>query len=627
LKICLVCAEHSPYGGIGAALRRQAEVLGSRHEVERIEAPEPSEELQRTSFAGPDHLRSAAVLEAIERVYPDRGPDLVEVCDYRALGLVALQARQAGHELLRQTTFAVRVSSPAEMIALHDHRSGEPWETRVGELEREQFRLSDLLFWPGGDVLELYRSYYRDVRLPVAVEVPRAFPAPSEPPPVSPRGAEEPLRILYAGRLQQIKGVLDLVDACLRLPRDDWELTLIGADTATAPFSRSIQMTIEAMCGGDPRVRIEAALPREELQVRFSQYHLLVMPSRLEFFGNVGVEAMRAGVPVLATPVGALTANVQPGVNGWLAEDVGAVGLGKALLRLIEDPGEVERVRLSGEVFASFRRLTDPEKVLAAYENLPAPRPAAPPTPPSGAEPLVTAVVPYYRAHRYIREAVESLLRQSHRNLEVLIVNDGSFAAEDAILDELAGDRRVKVVTQLNRGDLAARTLGIRLARGDYLLMFDADNTLDPTFVSRALTMLAADPELAYATSWLRFTDQEGEDLPDILGYAPLGNAVLEEDEENWDGDMAAVFPRRVLEQMDPPFAELAPMQGDWQLYRRLRERGSYGAVIPECLVRYRVHPESLLRSHDEELHRRSWEEGRDVRKLERTRWTAEVPG
>jgi glycosyltransferase involved in cell wall biosynthesis len=625
LKICIVSSEHSSYGGIGAALRRQAKVLETRHEVVLIEAPEPSEDLRRTSFAGPDHLSSAAVLEAIERAYPDRGPDLLEVCDYRALGLVPLQARKAGHQLLRGTTVAVRVSSPAEMVALHDRRSWEPWETRVGELEREQFRLADLLFWPGGDILEVYRRYYRDVPLPVPIEVPRAYPSPSGPPRVAPRRPGEPLRILYAGRLQRIKGVLDLVDACLRLPGDDWELSLIGADTQTAPYGRSMQMTIEAMCAEDPRVRIEEALPRGELQERFSRHDLLVMPSRLEFFGNVGVEAMRAGLPVLATPVGALTANVQPGVNGWLAEGVGARALGEALRRLLEDREEVERVRLSGEVFRSFGQLTDPDRALAAYEDLPAPRTAAAAAP-AAAEPPVTAVVPYYRGHRYVREAVESLLRQTHRNLEVLIVNDGSFEEEDAVLDELAVGPRVQVVAQLNRGDLAARTLGIRLAAGEYLLMCDADNVLEPTFVSRALAMLEADPRLAYATSWLRFTGEQGEDLPDILGYAPLGNAVLEEDEENWDGDMTALFPRRVLEQMDPPFDELGPLQGDWQLYRRLREKGAYGAVIPERLVRYRVHPESLLRGLDEDLHRRTWQEGRDLRKLEKTRWTAELP-
>jgi glycosyltransferase involved in cell wall biosynthesis len=624
MKICIVSAEHSPFGGIGEALRRQAAVLASKHEVTLIDSIEPGEDLRRTSFAGPDHLRSAAALEAIERAYPGEGPDLLEVCDYRALGLVPLQARQAGHELLRGTTVAVRGSSPAELIALQDGRSMDPWERRVADLEREQFRLADLLFWAGGDILDLYRRYYRDVRLPQAMQVPRAFPPPPHPPQPLPREPGEPLRILYAGRLQRVKGVLELVDACLRLPHDDWKLTLIGADTTTGPFSRSMQMTLEAMCGGDSRVRIEEAVPREELHREFSRHHLLVVPSNLEFFGNVAVEAMAAGLPVLATPVGGMTGYVAPGVNGWLADDVGAVALGKALSALLDDPEEVERVRLSGEVFASFRDLTDPARALAAYEDLPL-RPADPrPSPPSE-EPLVTAVIPYYRGHRYVRAAVESLLAQSHRNLEVLIVNDGSFAVEDEVLDELAQDPRVRVVTQLNRSDLAARTLGIRLAEGEYLLMFDADNVLEPDFVSRALAVLRADPELAYVTPWLRFIDPEGEDLPDPVGYAPLGNAVLRDDEENWDGDTTALFPRRLLVELDPAFPELGPMHGDWYLYRRLREDGKFGAVIPERLVRYRVHPESMLKVHNEALHRHSWEEGRDLRRLERTRWTAEV--
>lgn len=630
MRVCLVSSEHSPHGGIGHALRRQAEVLASRHELAFIERPQPTGEVATISFASEDHQCSAAVLQRIEAAYAGGpGPEYLEVCDYRALGLVPLQARAAGHPLLRDTTIAVRVSSTAELLALHDGRSALPAERRVAQLEREQFRLADLLLWPGGDILEVYRRFYGGDLLPPAVRIGRTFAVPQSPPHLPPLDPAAPLRVLYAGRLQRLKGVLDLVEACLRLPCEDWELTLIGADTPTAPLGQSMRLTIEAMSGGDPRVRIEDAVPHEQLQGRWAEHDLVVAPSTFEVCGNVTLEAMRAGVPVLATPVGGRTGFIEHGVSGWLTEGTGPAAIARALTALLADRDEVERVRSSGEVFASFRRFADPDAFLAAYDELFEELRGAAPTystlPRPGAdEARVTAVIPYYRAHRYVAEAVASMLAQTHRNLDVVVVNDGSFVAEDVVLEELAADPRVRVVHQPNDGDAAARNLGIALAEGEYLLMFDADNVLEPEFVARALAMLRADPDLAYVTCWMRFIGPDGAAL-DGRGYAALGNRVLPDEEENWDGDTAGLFPRRVLTDLDPPFDPRAAMHSDWHLYRRLRGHGKYGAVIPEPLFRYRVHPDSLLRTHAEALHGRSWAESQDWRRLDETRWTAEV--
>jgi glycosyltransferase involved in cell wall biosynthesis len=621
VKICIVSPEHSTYGGIGHALRRQAQLLSSHHEVMFIEAPEPSETLAGLSFASQDHLRSAAVMEAIEAAYAGGdGPDILEVCDYRAPGLVPLQARAAGHPLLGGTAVAIRLSSAAELLALHNGAWSFPATQRVAELEREQFRLADRLFWPGGDTLDLYRRYYGDALLPLPARVGRPFLA-ATPPHLSARPRGATLRILYVGRFQRLKGVLDLVEACLGLPEDDWELTMIGADTETAALGQSMKLTIEAMCEGDPRFRLEDTLPQEELQRRFPDHDLLVSASTFEVCSNVVLEAMRAGLPVLATPVGAQIEVIEHGVSGWLAEDSGALALRSALTRLLLDRDEVDRVRSSGKVFAAFARFTDSAPLLAAYEALGEAILAENcPAYVAADQPSVTAVIPYYRAHHYVEEAVASILAQTHRNLDVVIVNDGSFEPEDDVLENLTADPRVRVVNQLHRGDLTARNLGLRLAGGEYLLMFDADNVLEPEFVTKALAMFRERPELAYVTCWLRFVDPSGEELGE--GYAPLGNRVLSSEEENWDGDTSALLSRRALDLLRPPFAPDGPMQGDWLLYRRLRALGEYGAVIPEQLVRYRIRPRSLLRELEEGLQKRSWGEGIDWRELASMRWT-----
>lgn len=644
MKVCLASSEQSSWGGIGNSVRRLAGLLAQRHEVTVIYScglegrspvamqpgvreivAEPSEEVRRTACACEDHLRSAAALEAIERAYGDGAPDFVEFCDFRGHGLVTLQARRAGHPLLRDTLIGVRLCGSSELVSLHDGMLNQPVMRLVADIEREQLRLADALLWPGGDILDLYRRYYSGLRLPEPVRVRRPLDLPADSPALPRRRPDEPLRLLYVGRLQRLKGVFDLAEAVQGLESDEWELTMIGADTPTAALGQSAQMTIETIVGDDPRVTIEPPLSHGDLQLRWAEYDVVVVPSRFEVWCNVALEAMRAGVPVLATPVGGLVEMVEPGVNGWRTDGLGSGSIRRALDGLLEDRGEVERVRSSGAVFERLRSLVDPEQVLAAYDRLlEAPR-WRPPTARPQREPSVTGIVPYYKASEYVEEAVASLLAQTHRNLDVMIVNDGSFSGEDAILDRLAEDPRVSVATQLNRGESSARNLAIRLAGGEYLAMLDSDNRYEPEFVARALELLVRDPDLAYVTCWMRYIASDGSPLAAAGTYAALGNSVVSGDSDNWDGDAIAVFPRRVFGAEGFRYQETAALHADWELYRQLRRRGRFGAVIPERLARYRVRSDSVTKSHDSVTHERAHDEEVSRRKLDDVRWTAET--
>ena len=288
MRICLASSEHGWWGGIGYETRRLATLLGATdHEVTLIQAGEsnpdgprpappagvrevfaqPSPELARIDFACDLHRSSAAVMEAIEGAYEGGpGPDYLEVIDYHANGLVPLQARRAGHPLLRDTLIAVRASATAELLAVHDGTLYQPEMELVAALEREQFRLADRLVWRGGDTLNVYRRYYADLDLPEAALIPAPFERPASPPAPPPGDTDRPLEILFVGKLQRVKGALDLVEACLGLDDEGWRLTMIGADTETAPAGQSVRMTIEAMCGDDPRVSLLEPLPHDELQ-------------------------------------------------------------------------------------------------------------------------------------------------------------------------------------------------------------------------------------------------------------------------------------------------------------------------------------------------------------------------
>lgn len=97
---------------------------------------------------------------------------------------------------------------------------------------------------------------------------------------------------------------------------------------------------------------------------------------------------------------------------------------------------------------------------------------------------LVSIVVPVYGVEEYIEQCIDSLLSQRHRELEVILVNDGSQDRGGAICDLYAvRDRRLRVVHKTNGGLVSARKAGVEVATGQYLGFVDGDDWVGPDFV------------------------------------------------------------------------------------------------------------------------------------------------
>ena len=106
--------------------------------------------------------------------------------------------------------------------------------------------------------------------------------------------------------------------------------------------------------------------------------------------------------------------------------------------------------------------------------------------------PLVSVVVPVYDVEAYLPAALDSVLAQTHQNLEVVVVDDGSTDGSGAIADEYAArDQRVKVVHIENRGLGAARNEGQRHATGDLLAFADSDDVVPPDAYAAMLRQLS----------------------------------------------------------------------------------------------------------------------------------------
>lgn len=103
-------------------------------------------------------------------------------------------------------------------------------------------------------------------------------------------------------------------------------------------------------------------------------------------------------------------------------------------------------------------------------------------------EPLVSVIVPVYNVKRYLEECVSSLVAQTYRNIEILLVDDGSTDGSGALCDRLARtDSRIRVLHKPNGGLSDARNRGLREASGEWISFVDSDDWVSPIFIEALL--------------------------------------------------------------------------------------------------------------------------------------------
>lgn len=108
--------------------------------------------------------------------------------------------------------------------------------------------------------------------------------------------------------------------------------------------------------------------------------------------------------------------------------------------------------------------------------------------------PTVSVIVPVYKAEKYLRQCVDSILSQTFTDIELLLINDGSPDNSDKICDEYAAlDPRVRVFHKPNGGVSSARNLGLANARGEWVSFVDSDDRIESTMLERLLKKADAD--------------------------------------------------------------------------------------------------------------------------------------
>ena len=206
---------------------------------------------------------------------------------------------------------------------------------------------------------------------------------------------------------------------------------------------------------------------------------------------------------------------------------------------------------------------------------------------------LVTVVIPNYNYAHYLRACVDSVLAQTHPDIEIIVVDDGSKDTSKEVLDSY-GDK-ITAVFQQNQGVSAARNNGAQKGTGEFIAFLDADDVWLPEKVEKQITRFVADPALGLVhvgvdemdadgnSLLIRLEGSDGDATADMLSLGRKG--VL-------GGGTGLMLRRRVFDEIGGFDLRLST-SADWDLSFQAASRYPVG-FVHKILLRYRIHNSNM---------------------------------
>ena len=206
--------------------------------------------------------------------------------------------------------------------------------------------------------------------------------------------------------------------------------------------------------------------------------------------------------------------------------------------------------------------------------------------------PTVSVIIPCYNQGEYLHEAVESVRSQTFKDLEIIIVDDGSDDEQTAsICKELEGPG-IRVIRTANQGLAAARNNGIEYAAGNYVLPLDADDKIAPEYISEAVEVLESDNRIGIVYCRARlFGAVEGDwSLPEFSLEEMLKDNII---------FCTALFRKEDWEITGGYDPGMVHGWEDYDFWLSLIERGFKAHRLDGKYFFYRVSPDSMVRSKE----------------------------
>ena len=631
MDIWLLTIEYPPYsgGGIATYCYHTGRMLSSKHNVTIFVADDSLSQGLQTSTNGRlrvvrfkpgqrDIYRYMGYIAALsyefselieEFVAKEGQPDIIECHDYLGIAYFLLQKKRTHFKCFSDIPIVLSLHGPKFLCDRFDqaptYKFPNFW---IGEMERFCLRAADFIISPSKYLINMLKKY-------ITLDVPYCIvPNPYDCPPIFSQNKTSPWEVkdlVFLGRMQYLKGILHL----LKYLRELWEegfnipLSIIGGDTIFHPANQLMSNYIREKYQKYIKkglIKIEGLLAQKNLHKRLEKATIVIIPSLFETFPYSVVEPMAIGKVVIASDTGGQTEIIEDGISGFLCSHNQPESFKSLLLQLfnhmeiLTHVGEAAKARIQ-ELCSYEKVYVRKMEALESAKNVkksrifpfirPRPKKYVNTSQNDEIKGLLSVIIPYFNMGSYISETINSVFNSTYKNIEVIVVDDGSNDPHSIeILNVLQQQYPIKIHHQVNQGLPMARNNGAQIAKGEFIAFLDADDKVEPEYFEWAIQLLEYYTNISFVGCWTKyFGSKEGLwptwncEPPYLLLHNMINSSSIVARKKDF-----------LTYGLNDPAMEYG--MEDYESVLRMVENGCMGISIPKPLFMYRVRSDSMSR-------------------------------
>ncbi|MFT3934288.1 MAG: glycosyltransferase [Chitinophagaceae bacterium] len=533
-------------------------------------------------------------------------PDFIESQDYLGIGYYLTQLKHLGYYFLAGIPIVLTIHSPAFIYLLYNRvpvfKFPDYW---TGEMEKQSIAAADALIFPTNFLLEEVKKHM-PVSCPNTAII--ANPYKSQ---VQTSSAIQKNKIVYYGKLSPQKGSFELLSYCKKM----WDsgfthpLHIIGGtDIVYHPEMQTMGQLVQQKYADyivKGLLQMHGKITPAQTNEYLKDAHVVIVPSIVDNMPYVVMEAMAQGKIVLASVQGGQGEMIEDGVSGFLFSHDEPGSFEEQLLKILSLSDEAltnisnaaQKKIANDYSFTTVinRKIKFLENIAPIHldyfpflyqENIQSIQPVA------ETKELLSVVIPFYNMGNYIEDCLQSIFASSYKDIEVIIVNDGSTDNESIQkLATLSKNYAVTIINRNNAGLAETRNTGAKAAKGEFLAFVDADDKVADTYYEKAISVLQQKQNVFFAGSWVQYFENSKNIWPTFTPQPPY---ALVHNPINSSGLVykRSAFISRGLNDKKTDYG-----MEDYESVINMMANGFNGVVLPEILFYYRVRTGSMFRN------------------------------